>query len=319
MKDTKIEAKQKTMPDSPIFVIGVPRSGTTIFFEILAEHKDLAWISNYTRLFPKFPALNILRSIFDNRVYKLTGKKKQYRKIHGFNRYLPRPDEAYNFWDYYSGTSFSKSYLKGEIPENKNIKRLRNVSQKVVQYQSRTRLSAKLTGPPRISFLSEIFPDAIFIHLIRDGLAVIHSLLNVQFWRRGGGLEKPWWGNGLKKEYIDAWEDSGKDPGVLAAVQWKQIIETSREEARGLKAGQYIEVKYEDFIHDPKHTINNLYSKVRLDQNEQFGNYDDKEMPIKSMNQKYKKHWEPVYIKKLVTVMEPLYSEMGYGRQSSVD
>jgi omega-hydroxy-beta-dihydromenaquinone-9 sulfotransferase len=301
------------MYDSPIFVIGVPRSGTTIFFENFAEHKDLAWVSNYVRIFPRFPALNVLRNLFDNRYYKLKGKKKQYSKIHGFNKYLPRPDEAYNFWDYYSGTCFSKSYLNNEVPEIKNIAKLRNISRKIIRYQSRKRLSAKLTGPPRIRFLSQVFPKAIFIHLIRDGLAVIHSLLNVEFWKRGGGLEKPWWGNGLNDQYIDAWEKSGKDPGVLAAVQWKQIIETSREEAKDLKDSQYIEVKYEDFINEPNFTIHELYRKIMLSCNDKISDHDDNEMPIKSMNEKYKQHWNPTYIRELKEPMEPIYSGLGYG------
>lgn len=301
------------MYDSPIFVIGVPRSGTTIFFESFAEHKDLAWVSNYVRIFPRFPALNILRNLFDNRYYKLKGKKRQYSKIHGLNKYLPRPDEAYNFWDYYSGTCFSKSYLNNKVPEIDNIAKLRNVSRKIIRYQSRKRLSAKLTGPPRIRFLSQVFPNAIFIHLIRDGLAVIHSLLNVEFWKRGGGLEKPWWGNGLNDQYIDAWEKSGKDPGVLAAVQWKQIIETSREEAKALKDSQYIEVKYEDFINEPTITIHELYRKIMLSCNDEIGAHDDNEMPIKSMNEKYKQHWNSTYIRELKKSMEPIYSGLGYG------
>jgi len=33
--------------ERPIFVIGTGRSGTTLFFHLLALHPDLAWFSNF--------------------------------------------------------------------------------------------------------------------------------------------------------------------------------------------------------------------------------------------------------------------------------
>jgi len=32
--------------DRPLFMVGVPRSGTNIFYRTFAKHPDLAWISN---------------------------------------------------------------------------------------------------------------------------------------------------------------------------------------------------------------------------------------------------------------------------------
>ena len=52
----------------PIFVVGMPRSGTTAFFEDFSSHPDLAWMSNYSRMFPGVSMVNGLHRIFD---YKL--------------------------------------------------------------------------------------------------------------------------------------------------------------------------------------------------------------------------------------------------------
>ena len=35
-----------------IFIVGSPRSGTSIFYRTMAKHPDLAWISNITKKFP---------------------------------------------------------------------------------------------------------------------------------------------------------------------------------------------------------------------------------------------------------------------------
>jgi omega-hydroxy-beta-dihydromenaquinone-9 sulfotransferase len=47
--------------------------------------------------------------------------------------------------------------------------------------KDRNRLLLKITGWPRISFLSEIFEEAKLVHTMRDGRAVANSMLNVRF------------------------------------------------------------------------------------------------------------------------------------------
>ena len=45
---------------SPIFIIGCGRSGTTIVYDLLCEHPDLAWFSNYAQRWPAVPQLAAL-------------------------------------------------------------------------------------------------------------------------------------------------------------------------------------------------------------------------------------------------------------------
>ena len=53
---------------SPLFFIGAPRSGTTIIFEAVARHPDLAWISNYCSRFPNCPRMGFVQRIFGDRL-----------------------------------------------------------------------------------------------------------------------------------------------------------------------------------------------------------------------------------------------------------
>ena len=41
----------------PLFIVGCGRSGTTIVYELLCEHPDLAWFSNYAERWPALPQL----------------------------------------------------------------------------------------------------------------------------------------------------------------------------------------------------------------------------------------------------------------------
>ena len=56
----------------------------------------------------------------------------------------------------------------------------------------RNRLLLKITRWPMIGFLLEIFEEAKFVHMMRDGRAVTNSMLNVGFGRGRGGPKN--WG-----------------------------------------------------------------------------------------------------------------------------
>lgn len=143
-------------------------------------------------------------------------------------------------------------------------KSLYSSTESLRKFQGRSRFSCKLTGPGRIHYLNSIFPDAIFVHLIRAGRAVSESLMRVPFWEKGGGLEAPYWCDGFPDELLDIWKGECSSPELLAALQWKRIIDTIRSEAAQLDANRYHEVKYEDFVAAPADTSEELYGHCRL-------------------------------------------------------
>ena len=73
--------------------------------------------------------------------------------------------------------------------------------------RKRNRLLIKITGWPRIGYLNEIFSDAKFIHILRDGRAVANSLINVEFWR-GWQCPQNWRFGRLTEKQQKEWEDS---------------------------------------------------------------------------------------------------------------
>lgn len=252
--------------DRPIFFIGMPRSGTTVIFEYFSEHPWLGWLSNYSLRFPRTPAWNVLLRLTETQFWRLRGKNRQYEPIHLLNRYSPKPQEGYPFWKEYCGEKFLWDFhLKGSM-ENPKKARLRKVIALTLQYQGRRRFVTKLTGQPRVRYLNEVFHGAIFIHLIRDGRAVVQSLLKVDFWREKGGLTGPFWRGALTEEDIRVWEASGRSPAVLASLQWCRVIEATREESKCLAPEQFVEVRYEDFVADPDRVLMRLYDFCGLPQ-----------------------------------------------------
>ncbi|MFZ7126475.1 MAG: sulfotransferase family protein [Desulfobacterales bacterium] len=299
----------KTRSNFPIFFIGMPRSGTTIVFEAFARHPDLGWLTNYSDAHPNLAALNAIRWLQENRLLKIEGKKTP--RIHKIgNRFLIRPDEAYGFWETHVGRDFSFDFMAGHQADQETAARVRTAILDIVRYQGRSRFSTKLTGPPRISFLTSIFPDARFVHVVRDGRAVTHSLLKVPFWKQKGGFDGPFW-KGLPHEYEQIWEKD-RDPGIITALQWRYVLELTDKERKGICSSQYMEVKYEDFVEKPHDSLNRLFRFCVLKNSANPHHYIDSTRKLENMNYKYRTDWSVEYIRKLTDCMEPILSTRGY-------
>lgn len=292
--------------DRPIFFIGMPRSGTTILFEAFARHPALAWPSKYTNAWPRLPWLNFTR------VLGVEGRKAQYAQTPLGNRFLPIPSEAYVFWNTVAHPQFGRSYLSGVAPDAATRKRVAGAVERLVRWQRRPRFAAKVTGPPRMGFLSAIFPDAIFVHMVRDGRAVVHSLMRVGFWRNKGGMTAPFWSGGPPLPALDDWQRSDRDAGVLAALQWNHVVGLARQEAAALPAGRFLETRYEDFVAQPVAEVQRLLIECGLEESPDVERYIVRGVSLPNMNQKFRKDFPPDYIARLTEAMRPCLDRYGY-------
>lgn len=285
------------------------RSGTTIMFEALAQHPDLAWPSNYCKWMPRYLFMNALVPIFDK--IGLRGHKKQYSHAIPGNRYLPQPDEAYEFWDYYSKENFSRSYLADIKANPETVKRVRNAVARLTRWQGKSHFAAKLTGPGRVSFLSSIFPDARFVHIIRDGRSVVESLLRQQFWLEKGGLEQPFW-EGTPEYILQEWKASARNGDVLTALQWRYVVQSIRADIATLPETSYMEVRYEDFVNEPIKNLKSIYHFTNLEiPDEVIQFYQNNNRSFKNMNEKWR-DMEKERLVRITAAMQPTLKELNY-------
>ncbi|HEY2728022.1 MAG TPA: hypothetical protein VGI61_12670, partial [Parafilimonas sp.] len=108
-------SRNEQLLEKPIIIFGSGRSGTTLISEIIFQHEDLAWHSNYQELFPKFAGINYMRRVFDNKMWRIIGMNTQNNRT--FSNYmLFRPIERYDFWEAVTGEriDFSRGFLLNE-------------------------------------------------------------------------------------------------------------------------------------------------------------------------------------------------------------
>lgn len=261
------------MNDDPIFVMGCGRSGTTLAFQLLAGHDDLAWVPRIVQRFPKRLGLASLA-----RVYQLPGLGKRLFLDGPRTQYFVGPVEPWLFWREYldrfvwdrQGPDLPRSPVAQDITEQE-VRQLRAAVRRICRYMGRPRFLSKYADFPRMEYLSKAFPAARFVHVLRDGRAVAQSYLrklqNGQFhdWR----LREKWvavWPRPWQRE----WRREGESQLAFAAIQWKFWLDMIWQEAHEMPPDRYIEIRYEDLIADPIGTMKHVLEFAGLKYTDRF-------------------------------------------------
>jgi hypothetical protein len=236
----------------PIIIVGTGRCGSTVFHRLLASHPQVMWLSGLCDRYPTKPAWN-RRAVtaLDNPLLR--------RALGG----RLRPGECYRFWDthaYGFSTPF-RDLVRADVTPR--IKRQVRAAFQPMLTPARNRLLLKITGWPRIGFLNEIFEDAKFIHIVRDGRAVASSLLHVDFWR--GWLGPQGWRAGLLSgEDLAEWESYNRSYAALAGLEWKIQMRAMDVAQQALDPKRFYEVKYEAFCEQPLETYRRVLEFAEL-------------------------------------------------------
>ena len=243
------------------FVIGTGRCGSTLIHDVLARHHDVAFLSNvqdslgrldpngrFNGLLYQGPAARLMRS----------------RRAPG------APSEAYRVLDRRTSPILSRSFrdLTAEDATPWLSGRLKRFIESCANAQGKALFTHKFTGWPRAGFLQQVFPEARFIHIVRDGRAVANSYLQVP-WAPYGGPTLWQWGP-LPGEYQEEWERSGRSFVVLAGLGWKVLIDAFQDAQTKVPPSQWLDIRYEDVVADPRGSFATMMSFLELGWDRRF-------------------------------------------------
>lgn len=197
---------------APVFVLGCGRSGTTLLYHMLLSAGGFAVYRAESN------AINLLEPRFGN----LSLKQNKERLMDAwlasklFERSGLEADtiKAKVITECHNGGDFLRVIME-EIARNQNVDRWAECTPE------------HLLHLPRIK---ETIPEALIIHIIRDGRDV--ALSNAKL----GYVTRAWWDH---------------TPGVMACgLYWEWIVRKGRADGSKLGA-DYIEVRFEDLILNP--------------------------------------------------------------------
>jgi len=207
-----------------LFVVGCPRSGTTLLQRMLDHHPQLA-VANDTHFIPrallKAAPQHLARAIEGNEIPLDDALIEGLLGYHRFPRLgvdvdearaLARESSTYSGWIERIYSSFAVNHGKVFGGE------------KTPDYVR------------HLPLLQGLFPRARFLHIIRDGRDVALSTLEWAGPKKGPGR----W---------DLWET---EPLAASALWWRWQVQKGRADSQRLAPGNYAEVCYEDLVRDPE-------------------------------------------------------------------
>jgi len=285
--------------ERPIFIVSSGRAGSTVFARLLSYHPRLAFLTQLSGRIPHRPALNRLAL----RAMSLPGLGSLVRRRIWCS-------EAYKYWAHHA-TGFARPARDLEArdvtPRDKEIIP-RAIAQNLTP--SRPRFMAKVTGWSRIGFLKEVFPDALFIHLLRDGREVAQSLLTVGFWDGWAGPSK-WILGELPVGLRNDWERHDRSFVVLAAIFWKLAVESVESAGHTLDSKDFLEIRYEEFVTDPSGTLRTVLDFADLPESGRFWREVDR-TPLMSRDGKFRSNLTAEQQELLTSYLRPDLERLGY-------
>jgi hypothetical protein len=216
------------------------------------------------------------------------------------------PSEAYNVWDSCKAVENSPSDLPLSAADlsEQEAECIRQMMGNAVHYMGRTRFLDKNTrNSRRIEYLIAVFPDALFIHMIRDPRAVVSSFLKVDWWPD----LQIWSQNNVTPKQ---WEKEGRDPAELAAGLWCAESEYILDRIDMLK-DRYLQVFYEDLVSEPDSEIRRILDFVGLEWQYNFERFFNSVSIRKENNLKFRRYLSKTQIKVVGDMAAPIMNRLG--------
>ena len=225
----------------PIFIVGAPRTGSTLLYQLLIQRFHLAYMTNLQSFFYGSPAIiaKLTKRLTSSRSSNFPTKSK-----YGYISGAFAPSEAgatYRYW-------FGENDIS-DSPSESRKEAARKTIGCISASESTAFVAKNLYNSMRLATISSVFPEAFFIWITRDPLYTAQSLMMMR--RRLYGSDYTW-----ASVKPPTWKELVKySPFEQVVHQIKDINDYILNILSLKERIRYIEINYRELCLKPHHTL----------------------------------------------------------------
>lgn len=158
----------------PVFIIGAPRTGSTILYQTITNRYDVLYIDNLACKFYKnlFFGMWLSNKIFKQKAHNC------FQSDHGNTKGLHAPSECGGFW--YRWLPTDKHFIDYSDISDCMVDEIRDELTAIINCFDKPIIFKNLNMGQRMRLIQKIFPEAKFIFVRRDPLFTAQSIINAK-------------------------------------------------------------------------------------------------------------------------------------------
>ncbi len=253
LRERKLLRQPAELTHPVLLIVGPPRGGTTMLYQLLADSLDATWFPNVSEIFPRAP-------ITATRMFARRRKRKtRLKSLYGQTGGLSAPNDGFHIWNRWLGTDRYEPFVKSN--KHDEMQHFLAVwtstfNRPLVNKNNRNTLCV---GP-----LADIIPTAHIVALRRDPSDIARSLIRAREFVQGT-RDAPW---GLASRSTETEDSLGYVTDVCDQIN--HIYERLGGQLAGIDESRVTETSYEALCADPQIVIEKIGSRSGIELREQL-------------------------------------------------
>lgn len=229
----------------PIFIIGAPRSGSTLLYEVMANYYDFGYLSNLHCKFYGCP------SIVERLIHPQNWRgSSSYTSTHGLIVGQTSPSECGAFW--YQFFRRTPQYVSLAEADPRKMQQLRGAIRTLGNAFQKPILLKNLMCSLRLEPIASILPEALFIVIRRNEVDNAHSLLEGR--KKIYGNYTQWWS--AEPPAVEQLKQLLPHEQVVEQIYHMYALIDKHRQVIGPE--KFIEIQYEAFCDDVVGTLRKI-------------------------------------------------------------
>ncbi|MFH1465757.1 MAG: sulfotransferase [Pseudomonadota bacterium] len=233
-----------------VLIVGAPRSGTTLLYQLMSRHLEVAYVTNFMARFWMAPVLGQwLNEVVLRGANPLAG---ELESAFGVTRGPLAPHEFSWLWRRWVDLEASDHLTRAEL-EAVDWRPLLDELEAMAAWSGRPLVLKALNHVDyHIEFLAARLPQARFVHIEREPRFVVQSILESRVGRYGD--VGAWWS--LRPRDWASWRSAS--PVDQVCHQVRDCLEHVRAGLATLPRERRLELSYEELVREPGSELRRL-------------------------------------------------------------